>query len=371
MGKRILLLGDYSNCQRTLASALRTMGHDVTLISDGSGWMNCDRDISLNRYPGKMGGLLFYLDLRFRLHPRLRDYDIVSVHDPNFLKLKPHRIRYFFDRLKEDNNTVFLNAMSTDLPFLNMLERKDSPLRYSEWFVDGMANRMRLERNREWEEWHAQELAEYQKYFYSRIDGAVATLYEYYHGLREALPPEKVHYAGMPIDTSLYTPVIYPEKIKKVKLFLGRDRNRKLLKGSDYLETAARRVVEKYPDKAELRIVENVPFNQFIDELRGAHVVLDQIYSYTPATTALMAMSMGLNVVSGGEPDYYDFIGEKENRPIINASLTIEELTDTIERIVMHPEELAERGAAGRRFVEKHNSHLTVAGRYLNSWGIK
>ncbi len=367
---KILLLGDYSNCQRTLATGLRNIGCDVTLISDGSGWMNCERDLSLNRRPGKLGGFLFYINLRYRLHPHLRGYDIVSVHDPNFLKLRPERIRFFLDRLKRENGGVYLNAMSTDLPFLDMLERKDSPLRYSEWFVEGKPNRMRIEREQEWEEWHAQEISDYQRYAYTQFDGAVATLYEYYLGLLEALPAEKVFYGGMPIDTSLYKPVKWGEKIDKVKLFLGRDRNRKLLKGSDFIEEAARRIVEKYPDKAELKIVENVPFNQFVEELRGAHVVLDQIYSYTPATTALMAMSMGLNVLSGGEDDYYEFIGERENRPIINAPLTVDELEKVIEETVLHPELLCERGASSREFVLKHNDCNVVALRYLRAWGL-
>lgn len=367
---RILLLGDYSNCQRTLATGLRRQGFDVTLVSDGSGWMNCERDFSLYRHKGKIGGLLFYLDLRFRLHPLMKGYDIVSIHDPNFLKLRPQRLRFFLDRLKQENGALFLNAMSTDIPFLDMLEREESPLKYSEWFIDGKPNRMRIEREGEWNEWHTRELEDYQRYAYSKFDGAVATLYEYYLGLREALPEDKIFYGGLPIDMSLYEPVTYPDKIKKVRLFLGRDRNRKLLKGSDFLEEAAREVVKRYPDRAELILIENVPFRQFVKEMRNAHLVLDQIYSYTPATTALMAMAMGLNVVSGGEKDYYDFIGERDNHPIINAPISVGELTEVIEEIVLNPERFEERGIRGREFVRKHNDCEVVAQRYLKAWGL-
>ncbi|MBP3537909.1 MAG: glycosyltransferase, partial [Muribaculaceae bacterium] len=117
-----------------------------------------------------------------------------------------------------------------------------------------------------------------------------------------------------------------------------------------------------------LVIVENRPYEEFTRLLRNAHVVLDQIYSYTPATTALLAMAYGLNVVSGGEPEYYDFIGERDKRPIINAPIDVEPLTDVIEDIILHPELIRERGRRSREFVEKHNDCRVVAHRFLDFW---
>lgn len=368
---RILLLGDYSNCQRTLATGLRRLGCDVTLASDGSGWQRTERDINLHRPAGKAGGLMFWLDVKYRLHSRLKGYDVVSIHDPNFLRLRPQRLRPLFDRLKRDNGAVFLNAMSTDLPFLEMLQAKDSPLRYSEWFVDGRPSRLMLRNAREWQEWHQDELADYQHYIYSQLDGAVAALYEYWCGLKRALPADKVHYGGIPIDTRALTPVQWQETPQKVRLFLGRDRSRMLVKGTDYLEQAARSVCGRYPDRAELVIVENRPYAEFVQLLRSAHVVLDQIYSYTPATTAMMAMAYGLNVVSGAEPEFYDFIGETENRPIINAPLQPEAIAATLEELVLHPEQLRERGRQSRLFVEKHNACEVVARRFLDAWSLR
>ena len=58
---KVLLLGDYSNCQRSLATGLRRLGCDVTLVSDGSSWQGCERDIDLTRRPGKLGGLELYI----------------------------------------------------------------------------------------------------------------------------------------------------------------------------------------------------------------------------------------------------------------------------------------------------------------------
>ncbi|MDE6152983.1 MAG: glycosyltransferase family 1 protein, partial [Muribaculaceae bacterium] len=115
----------------------------------------------------------------------------------------------------------------------------------------------------------------------------------------------------------------------------------------------------------------NKTFDEFTELMKNSHVVLDQIYSYTPATTALMAMSYGLNVVTGGEPDYYDFIGEHDNRPIINAPLQVEALTDVIERIVLNPDQIRQRGHRSRQFVVKHNDSRVVARRFLEFWTKK
>lgn len=371
---QILLLGDYSNCQRTLATGLRRLGCDVTVVSNGSSsWQQCERDIDLQRRSGRLGGLEFYLRLSTTMRRHLRGYDIVSIHDPNFVALRTSLLRKLFDRLCKDNGAVFLNAMSTDLPFLDMLEKADSPIRYSEWFVNGQPSRLLNSEagQQEWASWHTPEMRDYQRYVYDNIDGAVAVLYEYYHGIRRALPADKTAYTGIPIDLERFTPINIPHDIDRVRLFLGRDRSRMFVKGSDLLEEAARTVVARHPDKAELVIVENRPFDEFVSLLKSAHVVLDQIYSYTPATTALMAMAYGLNVVSGAENDYYDFIGENDNRPIINAPISLNELTDVIEKIVLNPHEIGERGRRSREFVEKHNDCVTVAQRYLDFWNSR
>ena len=221
-----------------------------------------------------------------------------------------------------------------------------------------------------WRQWHEPEIADYQRYVYDHLDGAVSALYEYHCSLERVLPPEKIAYGGIPVDTRELQPVGL-QVDGPVRLFLGRDRTRMLMKGSDLLEDAARIALARHPGRAELTLVENRPYAEFIQLLKGAHVVLDQIYSYTPATTALMAMAYGLNTVSGGEPDFYRFIGETDNQPIINAPTELEPLGGVLSDVVAHPEEIAERGRRSRQFVEKHNACEVVARRFLDFWTSK
>lgn len=366
---RILLLGDYSNCHNTLATGLRRLGCDVTVVSDGSKHLDTERNLDITRRPGKLGGMELLWRLNHgQLRKALSGNDIVAINDPNFAKLHPRRLRPLFDRLCRENGSVFLTAMGTNVAFLDMLEAPDSPIHYSEWMVDHKPARLMEAHPEQWQQWHTPELTDYQRYVFSRLSGAVSVLYEYQLAMERAMGTQRTAYGGIPIDTQAFAPVELPDRVARLRFFLARDPARKLIKGSDLLEVAAKRVVGKYPDKAELVIVENRPYKEFVELLRSAHVVLDQIYSYTPATTALMAMAYGLNVVSGAEPDFYDFIGETDNRPIINAPLTLDALTDTLERILLNPGEIAPRGRASRSFAEKHNDVDVVASRFLSFW---
>lgn len=365
---KILLLADYSNFHATLAKGLRRLGCEVTLVSDGGTYMMCERDIDISRrYDSKVGGLLHAINLYLTLKRKIKEFDIVSFRDPAFLNLKPDRIRWFFNQITSSNSNFFLSYLTTDIPFLNMLEREDSPLRYSEWFVEGRPNRLRIEDEAQWEGWHSKPMRQLNDLFYSRMKGAVTALYEYHLAARSVFPEEKIAYGGIPIDLDEISPQEI-DRPKKIRIFLARDYRRKLQKGSDLMEEVARRVVDRYPDKAEFVMIENVPRSQYMDIMRSCHVLLDQMYSYTPATTALEGMASGLTVVSGAEPEFYEFIGEKENFPIVNASIHPELLEKSIEELVTHPNRMLERSRRGREFVTKHNHLEVVARRFLNFW---
>ena len=362
---KILLIGDASNYHHTLANALVRKGHDVTVASHGSYWMNTHRDIDIARpCNGKLGGALLWLKLNTTLRNDFKGYDVVQISNPTFLNLRPHRIREIFNRLKRDNGKVFLTALGTDSYFVEMCCDQNSPLQYSEWRINGEQGPIFDKK----EEWFNQPLNEHCRYIYDNIDGAVTALYEYDLSVRRILPPDMVAYGGIPIDTKTITPKYIDQIPEIITLFLGRHRDRQAEKGTDRIEQVAKAIVEKYPNRCRLDIVENLPYDEYLSRLRNAHVVLDQLYSYTPATNALLAMAMGLNTLSGGESNYYDFIGETELRPIINAVPNNETLFSILDDVVAHPEKLITRSREGRLFVEKHNDSEVVAQRFIDFW---
>lgn len=368
---RILLLGDYSNMHSQLGKTLRSMGHDVTVMSSGSSFQDTDRDINIDRKPGKLGGLVFTMKCLTSLHKYMRGYDIVAIQHEHFLPLKPSRLRYFFDRLCNENGAVFLTYAGTNVTYLDEAFNANSRLKYTEYRIGKDFTQFFADSAINIKEWLTPEMRAYSEHVLENVKGVVTALYEYDVAAHGVLPSDKIAYCGIPIDVNALTQVSIPTDVDCVKLFLGRHRGRLSEKGTDLLEIAARRVMERMPGKCDLTIVENVPYREYINTLCSSHVVLDQIYSYTPATNALISMSRGLNVVSGGEPDFYEFIGEYENRPIINAPVCLDELTEVLADVVAHPELIAERGRRSREFVIKHNAADVVANRCLKFWTSK
>ncbi len=366
---KVLLMGDAASFHRTLARGLRHLGHDVTVASSGSSWLNTERDIDLSRrLPGKLGGLELWARINLGLFNRLSGFDVVSIATQSFLSLRPGKKRRFFDRLKGANRSIFNTALGTDSIYVEECLRPDTPLRYNEYKLFGADSPYLKANPAEADTWLSEPLASLDRHIYGNVDGAVSALWEYDVTLRRAMPSEKVAYGGIPIDTDSLQPLYLPDRIDKVRFFLGRYRERQLEKGTDILEHAARAVVERHPDEAELVIVENRPYKEYLELLKSAHLVLDQLYSYTPATNALQAMAYGLCTISGGAPEFYDFIGEKELRPVLHVEPDYESAVRVMEQAVAERNLLHIRGRQGREFVERHNNYITVASRFADFW---
>lgn len=367
---KILLLGDASNFNCALAPALRRRGHTVVLASEGSGFMQTPRDIDTGRRPGKLGGLRLYLSARAgSMWRALRGFDVVAVHNPVFMQLRPERLRPILDGLCRRNGRLFLTALGTDTPYMEECLDPASRLLYNEWRLPSGPSPLALERPDIPRAWLDDgPLRRYTDYFYSRISGAVSALYEYDLALARRLPRDRYRYGGIPVDMDAVAAGHSLDPDAPVVLFLGRHRHRMTEKGTLLLESAARAVAARHPDLCRLEVVENRPYAEYVQLLQRADVVLDQVYSYTPATNALLAMAMGKVAVSGGEEDYYRFIGEPELRPVVNVQPDPADIEARLEALVTDRADMRARMAAGRTFVERHNSADVVAGRFLDCW---
>lgn len=367
---RVLLLGDASNYHNCLAKGLRTLGHDVIVASDGSTWMGTERDINLGRpLPGKAGGALLTAKMEWLMASgRLKGWDVVHVGTPYFMQLLPKRLKRIFDHIRKHNRLVVNSAYGTE-PYWIDYCLDPTAMRYNEWRVGNEPSPLALHRSDLMQAWNTTEMRSYNEHVFSHFDGATSALWEYHQEILRHFPAEKCAYAGIPIDTDSLA--LRPEidtVPRKVKIFLGAHRERMVEKGTDRMLAAAKRVAEHYPDLCELTYVESVPYKEYVGMMLSSHVILDQLYSYTPATNALLAMAQGLVAVTGAEPEYYDFIGETDNRPIINCFPDDEALYDTFVDIVHHPERIPAQARASRAFVEKHNALTTIAIRTQSLW---
>lgn len=358
---RFLFIGDYSNFHVNLARELRRRGCEVVVISSGSKCMDTERDIDLPRRPGIIGGLA-YINRLFGLLPQLSGYDVVQLINPNFLELKPGKIRYFFKELRRRNKLVSLSVAGSDPMIVDSMCNSDK-LRYSEYRVGKKLSPFAASEENDSQKWLTPLMKNYADYIYSNVDAAVSCLYEYHLAVEEKLG-NKLEYIGIPIDTENIE-FREPDITGKINLFVGIKSEMKLFKGTDILLELAQNLHNKFPEKCTLTVAENLPYNEYICKQREAHIVFDQIYSYTPATNALEAMAMGKTVVSGGEPEYYDFISEESLRPIINVVPHDTDIFERLSAIIKNPEILKEKATEGRKFVERHNDSSTVVDKYM------
>ena len=370
---KILLMGEYSNVHATLAEGLRKLGHHVTVLSNGDFWKNYPRDIDLVRKPGKLGGIMYMMKLYTNVH-KLRGYDIVQLINPMFLELKAERIFPIYQYLRKHNKKIILGGFGMDYYWVSVC-CKDKPLRYSDFNI-GDELRTNADALKERKDWLGTEKGRLNQMIAEDCDGIITGLYEYW-ACYQPVFPQKTTFIPFPIKPKLITSgngnsytnaenhqVIPLDIPKKVKLFIGINKNRSEYKGTDIMLKAAQTIAKKYPDKAELRIAESIPFAEYVKMMNGSDAILDQLYSYTPSMNPLEAMARGIICIGGGEPENYEIIHEDKLRPIINVLPNYESVYQELEHLVLHPELVPLLKQQSIEYISKHHDYIKVAKRY-------
>lgn len=363
---KILLLGEYSNVHATLADGLRELGHEVCVVSDGDGWKNYPRDVDVKRplINSVFGGLRYWLRLRSVVH-RLEGFDVVQLINPVFLPLKAERHFAFYDYLRRHNGKVFLGAFGMDYYYAKAALGCRT-FRYSDFNIGDVVRHS--EQNDIWvRDWVRGAKGLLNRRIAEDCDGIVAGLYEYYAAYAETSLKSKLAFIPFPIK--LTTDVRPLEGVpQRVRFFIGIQRARSAYKGTDIMLRALKRVAQERAEECDVVRVESVPFEQYQRLLAGSHVMLDQLYSYTPSMNSLEAMAHGMVVVGGGEPENYEILEEKELHPIINVEPTEESVYEALNHVLNHKADLPRLSADSYAYIRKLHDYKAVAQRYLDFW---
>ena len=356
---RILLIGEYSNVHNTLAEGLRLLGHEVTVASNGDFWKNYPRDVDLARKPGKVGGIRLLAKV-CSLLPQWRGYDVVQLINPMFLELKAERILPVYKYLRKHNKKMVLGAFGMDWYWVSECINS-KPLRYSDFNI-GDALRTDEAAVREQRDWLDTPKGRLNQLIANDCDGIVTGLYEY-QVCYEPHFPQKTHFIPYPIKAPTdYRPTA--STTPPIKLFIGISKGRSAYKGTDIMLQAAEAVLRKHPDRLKLIKAEGIPFAQYQQMMDGCDVLMDQLYSYTPAMNALLAMSKGIVCLGGGEPENYEILGETELRPIVNVEPNYESVCRELEQLVLHPDRIPELKRQSFEYIRRHHDYQKVARRY-------
>lgn len=360
---KILFIGDYSNLHACLAGELRRKGHDVTVMSDRCGYMQTHADIFMERAPGLAGGIR-YLYRLFSILPSLRGYDVVQLINSNFLSLRPGKIKYFFDSLKGENRTIFLTLAGNDYYFVKACN--EGMFRYSEFKAGDKPTEFHSANPSHLYGWISRVNQKWSEYLYSEIDGAMSVLPEYDMAARDILG-DRLTFTNLPVDLS-QLPYSSLSIDGPLRLFVGMRSGMELQKGTARLLDIARRLEREMPGKVTAECARNLPLDSYIDKMKHSHIVLDQLYSYSPATNALQAMALGRVAASGGQPEYYDYVGNPATHPIISLSPFDNDIEQRLRDFAFNPDPLCEMSRQGRLLVEANNDVKLVAERFLRAW---
>ncbi len=358
---RILLIGEYSNVHATLAEGLKTLGHEVIVLSNGDFWKDYPRDINLVRSYTKWGGVKYMLQL-YRMLPRLRGFDVVQLINPVFLELKADKIFPIYRYLRKHNRKMVLGAFGMDYYWVNTCTH-EKPLRYSDFNI-GDEVRTNDDAIKERKDWIGTDKERLNRMIAEDCDAIVSGLYEY-QVCYELFFSQKTRFIPFPIHPE-QTELTESQRMipDKLKLFVGISKGRSAYKGTDIMLRAARRLASKYPQWVELKVAEGVPYEQYKQMMEGSDAILDQLYSYTPSMNPLIAMSKGIICVGGGEPENYEIIHEQELRPIINVLPNEDSVYHELEQLALHRERIPELKRQSIEYVKKHHDYLKIARQY-------
>lgn len=362
---KILFIGDYSNLHTTLAHELRNIGHDVTLISDGCGHMNLSTDIYLKRAPGIKGSFKYLYDL-FNLINDIKGYDVVQFINTNFFSLKPGKLKYFFDRIKSQNGSTFLTLAGNDYFFCKACY--DAKIfKYSEFKIGNEFTPGHLADPGHLYGWISNVNKIWSEYLFKGINGAMAVLPEYEMPVKDLLG-EKVAFTNLPIDFS-----DLPKNPRrfidgKVNILSCMRSGFEDMKGAKHLYKIAREIEEEMPDRVKVNLAKDLPFKDFLNMVADSDIILDQLYSYSPAMTALYGMALGKVAATGAQPEYYEAIGNPEERPLFSLAPTDNDIKERLIELIENRDEIVRRGEQSRMIAEKQNDSKVVTDRFLNHW---
>ena len=363
---KILMLGDYSNLHSCLAKELRRIGHEVTLVSDKGGYMNTDADMELRRGSGPLGAAKYLYKVMGAL-PSWSGYDVVQLINPGFLSFKPGKLRMIYDILKKNNRSVFLTLCGNDHFFVK--DCVDSDLfRFSEFRIGKeKAPLVRCDPRRE-SGWLIPGHASYTKYLYDTIDGAMSVLPEYDMSARRHMDPKKLLFTNLPIEIENLD---FSEMNLEgpVKILIGMRGNMEIQKGTARMLDICRELEDEMAGQLEVKVVRNLSLSEYLDELRNSHIVIDQLYSYSPATNALQTMALGRITASGAQPEYYSYIDER-SEPIFCLSPLEDESTikERLRDLVLDKDGFRRMAKEGRSLAERHNDVRTIAPLFEAHW---
>jgi len=184
------------------------------------------------------------------------------------------------------------------------------------------------------------------------------------------IPLEAMGYKPHFIPNPINTDIVEWKKLEintRIVIFLGINRGSYIKKGIPFFEKALTKIKEKYNNKVEIIISENLPYSQYISLYDKAHILLDQVYAYDQGYNALEAMAKGKVVFTGAETEFTQHYNLTE-RVAVNALPDVDAMVNELSFLIENPDKIIALGKRARSFIEKEHNYTKIANNYLDVW---
>ncbi len=374
---KILLVGEYSRLHNSLQEGLRALGHQVMVISTGDYFKKYPSDILLQRkFDTGLARkikiaiyLLFKFDITswhitrqfFKNASSLKGFDVVQLINESSFGATPRDEIKMISFLKQNNKKLFLLSCGTDYLSVQHQLSDINPYSILSNYKEGRVSKIEFKSILKYTTPAFKKL---HQYVFQNIDGVIASDFDYHMPLQG-----HKKYLGLipnPINTKKLR-ICKVDTKRPITIFMGINRTNYHSKGISYFEKALAIIQQKFPKKVHIEIVENLPYEQYIEKYNNAHIILDQVYAYDQGYNALEAMAKAKVVFTGAETAFMQHY--KLDTPVaINALPEVDSLVIALEKLIDNPEKITEIGLAAQDFVIQHHDYKKVAQQYLDSW---
>ncbi len=162
------------------------------------------------------------------------------------------------------------------------------------------------------------------------------------------------------------------EKVKKFRTFRQSTlENRKLIvlhvpsepkvKGTDYVKRAFENLGVKYPN-IEFKISDFMPYNELLEEMSKADIIIDQLLVGWYGGQAVEAMTLNCAVMCFLEPSYLEKVPFSKTIPIANTNVFT--FQEDLEKLINDSEKIADLKQRGPEFADTYHSAKHIADAY-------
>jgi len=381
---KILLIGEYSGVHTELCIALKKKGYIVKTISDGDGYKLFPTDIKVNSpisynnhinkisftiylllvYTG-LKGIFDFIKIWKSLKKEIKGYDVVQLINPVALTGFGSVVNLFLlHYLKKHNKKIFLCALGDDYYWVkNNMKKESKYIALKD--INCFNFYKQLHSTKYTYGFMYKKLNNYAVKISTKIIPGVydyKRVYSWSDKISKLVP--------LPIDNDY---IGYPIKIiknEKIIIFHGWQKGKELRKGNIIFDIVAKKICKNFPDKVIYKIVQNVPYKEYIKTFNSCHIAFDQCFGFDKGVNGLLFMAAGKVTFTGMEKEAISSYPFYDSEKIygINATPNEDYLYTQLSILINNPKIIEKISLNAISFVLDNHRSDYVANLYLEIW---